>query len=196
MGSMTKPSPSPDLGRTTRNPAFSWQVVSALVLVVLAIGVAVTLGLINNANPVVATGPVPVATVGQPGADSAACKTLMPKLPAELAGSARRPVQGGGDGIAAWGDPAVILRCGLETPQELNCSAALTQVDQVAWLQLANDGLPDTTYLAADRSVRIAVTLPDGTGTAAIQQISDVVSANLPARQPSNKGVLLPTDTR
>ena len=45
MGSMTKPSPSPDLGRTTRNPAFSWQVVSALVLVVLAIGVAVTLGL-------------------------------------------------------------------------------------------------------------------------------------------------------
>jgi Protein of unknown function (DUF3515) len=177
-------------------PLLSWQVVAALVVVVLAIAVAVTLGLVNRANPVVDSGPLPVATVGQPGADSAACMTLMPRLPAELAGSKTRAIEGGGDGIAAWGDPAVILRCGLETPEELTCSSALTQVDGVSWLQLAGDGLPETTYIAADRSVRIAVTVPAGSGTGPIQQISDVVSAALPVRAPCSSGVLLPTDTK
>lgn len=199
--STTRPDPAREL--RPNSSGISWQVISALVVVVLAIGAAVTLGLVNNANPVVATGPVPVAAVGQPGAGSAACNTLMPKLPRIMAGAEQRPIEGGGDGIAAWGDPTIILRCGLETPQELTCSAALTQVDEVAWLQLANDGQPDTTtYIAADRAVRIAVTLPtavtvtDGTGTASIQQISDVISATLTARQPCHNGVLLPTDTK
>ncbi len=173
-----------------------WRVVAGLVVVVLAIGAAVTLGVINNANPVVATGPVPVPAFGQPGADSAACKTLMPKLPTDLAGSKQRPVEGGGnESVAAWGDPLIILRCGLETPQELNCSAVLTLVDDVAWSQL-NDGQPETTYLAADRSVRIAVTLPEGTGTGPIREISDVIAATLKARQPCSNGLLLPTDTK
>lgn len=193
---MTKPGSAPGADTKAGRARLSWQVISALVVVVLAIAVAVTLGLINKANPVVATGPVPVATVGQPGADSAACKALMLKLPTEVAGSKQRPIEGGGDGIAVWGDPTVILRCGLETPQELNCSAALTQVDSVAWLQLPGQGTPDTTYIAADRSVRIAVTIPDGTGTSPIQEISDVVAATLPARQPCTAGVLLPTDTK
>lgn len=198
MEGMTKPSSDPVADSKAGPAGLSWQVISALVVVVLAISVAVTLGLINKANPVVATGPVPVATVGQPGADSAACNSLMRKLPTDLAGSKQRPIEGGGNGIAAWGDPTIILRCGLETPEQLNCSAALTQVDAVAWLELANDGLPDTTYIAADRSVRIAVTIPDGTGTGTgpIQQISDIVSATLPARQPCTAGVLLPTDTK
>lgn len=173
-----------------------WQVVAGLVVVVLAIGAEVTLGVINNANPVVATGPVPVPAFGQPGADSAACKNLMPKLPTDLAGSKQRPVEGAGnESVAAWGDPMIILRCGLETPQELKCSAVLTQVNDVGWFQL-NDDQPETTYLAADRSVRIAVTLPDGTGTGQIQEISDVVVATLKARQPCSNGVLLPTETK
>ncbi len=170
--------------------------IAALTVVVVAIGVAVALGIIRKNSPVVDTGPLPVATVGQPGAGSAACNKLMPTLPQQLAAENRRALQGATVGIAAWGDPATILRCGLETPLELTCSSALTQVNGVSWLQLPDSGLGETTYIAADRSVRIALTIPDGSGTGAIQQISDVVARTLPVRAPCDNGVLLPTDTK
>jgi hypothetical protein len=179
-----------------RSRLLSWQVVAALIVVVVAIGVAVVLGYVTNADPVVDNSPLPVATVGQPGADSAACKKLMPALPEQLTNGRSRVVEGGGDGIAAWGDPAVILRCGLETPEDLTCSSGLTQVNGVSWLQLTEAGLGETTYIAADRSVRIAVTIPDGLGTGPIQQISDTVASTLPVRAPCDNGVLLPTDVK
>ncbi len=186
----------PSTAGVAEAPAVSgrpWQVTAALAVVVIAIGVAVALGLVNKANPVIDSGPLPVATVGQPGADSAACKALMPRLPAVLAGSPRRIIDGGGDGVAAWGDPAIILRCGLETPEDLTCSSALIQVDGVSWLQITTPGLGSSTYIAADRPVRVAMTVPDGTGTGPIQQISAVVTATLKVRPPCVDGVLLPT---
>ncbi len=174
----------------------SWQVVAALTVVVVAIGVAVTLGLIHKNSPVVDNAPLPMATVGQPGADSAACRSLMPALPQQLAGENRRTLEGATDGIAAWGDPAAILRCGLETPEEFTCSSALNQVNGVTWLQLSDSGGGQTTYIAADRSVRVALTIPDGSGTGVIQQISNVIAATLPVRAPCSDGQLLPTDTK
>ncbi len=173
--------------------AVPWQVAAALTIVVLAIAVAGVLGVRTKAAPLV-SGPLPVATVGQPGADTAACRKLMPTLPERLAGTARRTLEGATDAVAAWGDPPVILRCGLETPQDLNCSSALTQVNGVSWLQLTTAGLGETTYIAADRQVRVAVTVPAGAGTGSIQQLSDVVAATLPFRQPCRDGVLVPTD--
>ncbi|MET3803845.1 hypothetical protein ABIB25_000831 [Nakamurella sp. UYEF19] len=174
----------------------SWQAIAALVVVVAAIGVAVVLGYVHTRNPVVVSGPLAVSTFDQPGANSAACKSLMPALPGKLGDGPRRQIDGEPAGIAAWGDPAVILRCGLETPQDLTCSSALVQVNGVSWLQLTEAGLGSTTYIAADRSVRVAVTVPDGSGTAAIQQVSNAVSTTLQFRQPCSNGVLLPTDTR
>ena len=173
---------------------WSWPVIAALTVVVVAI--AAVLGVIQKNHPVTAAGPLPIASFDQPGVNSAACRALMPRLPQQLAGENRRTLEGATDGIAAWGDPATILRCGLETPGELTCSSALTQVNGVAWLQLPDSGLAETTYVAADRSVRIAVTIPDGSGTGEIQQLSDVVAAALPVRAPCSNGVLLPTDTK
>ena len=173
-----------------------WQVLAALGLVVVAIALAVVLARHRQSDPAVANAPLPVSDgVGQPGADTAACKALLPKLPAELAGSGRRAIQGATDAVAAWGDPAVVLRCGIESPQELTCSAALVQVNGVSWLQLTEAGLDSTTYIAVDRSVRIAVTVPVNSGTGAIGQISTVVAATLPHREPCRAGVLLPTDS-
>ena len=169
---------------------------AALAVVITAIAVAIVLGLAKKANPVVNSGPLAMARIAQPGADSAACKSLMSRLPARLAGSVRRTIAGSVPGVAAWGDPPIVLRCGLETPEELTCSSALTQVNGVSWLQLTAAGLGESTYLAADRSVRIAITVSDSAGTGPIQQISDVVSAALPVRPPCIDGVLAPTETR
>jgi hypothetical protein len=173
-----------------------WQVLAALGLVVVALVVAVVLARHRQANPVAINAPLPISDgVGQPGAGTAACKALMPALPATLSGAARRTLQGQVTAVAAWGDPPTILRCGIDSPQELTCSAALVQINGVSWLELTEPGLDSTTYIAADRSVRIAVTLPTGTGTGGIGLLSDVVAATLPVRAPCRAGVLLPTDT-
>jgi hypothetical protein len=173
-----------------------WQVLAALALVLVALVVAVVLAKQKQSDPAIANAPLPVSDgVGQPGANTAACKALMPALPDKLAGASRRTLDGGGSAVAAWGDPAVVLRCGIESPQELTCSASLIQVNGVSWLQLSEAGLDSTTYIAADRSVRIAVTVPTNSGTGAIGGISTVVAAKLPFREPCKAGVLLPTDT-
>jgi len=184
----------PEIGS---NSFITWQVLLALAVVVVTIAVAVVLGVVKRAHPVVAGGPLPVATVGQPGADSAACNRLMPALPGDLDVAHRRTLQGGGSGVAGWGDPPTILRCGMETPQELTCSSPLTVINGVSWLQLPTEvGLDETTYLAADRSVRIAVTVPRSATTAPITLLSSVIATALPAREPCRAGVLLPTDIK
>ncbi len=168
------------------------------IVVIIAVVVG---GLIwKNQQPAAATGPVTVSTVDAPGAAGRYCTQLMTGLPDRLGTSDRRPLVGHPAGTAAWGDPAIVLRCGLPTPAELTCASALTQVSNangqagVQWLQLSDRG--QTTYLAADRPVRIAITLPDGTGTGAIQQMSAVISGILPARPVCSNGTLLRTDDK
>lgn len=154
----------------------------ALPVVVL---ISVLIGGIIYRNSHSAPGPLAVAGVPAPAAESAECAQLLSALPATLDARERRELAVAMPGVMAWGDPAVILRCGLPTPAELTCNAALTELTTVngqrgvQWLQLSAPGA--TTYVAADRSVRIAVTLPDGTGSGAIQEVSAAISGALPS---------------
>lgn len=80
--------------------------------------------------------------------------------------------------VAAWGEPAVILRCGLPTPQELTCTSPIQVVDGVSWLPLHERGV--VTYVAVDRPVRVALTVPETSTTGPWQSISRVVGQTLP----------------
>ena len=60
------------------------------------------------------------------------------------------------------------------------------------WLPI--DGAGATTYLAVDRPVRVALTVPDGTGTGPWQELSRIVAATLPERPICEQGVLVPVD--
>jgi hypothetical protein len=50
------------------------------------------------------------------------------------------------------------------------------------------------TYIAVDRPVRIAVTVPPGSGMGPIQQLSELIAADLPSRPVCQNGVLVPPD--
>ncbi|HWN34218.1 MAG TPA: DUF3515 domain-containing protein [Pseudonocardia sp.] len=94
--------------------------------------------------------------------------------PATTASSASGSVSG-----SASGDP-VVLRCGLPKPPELTNSSALIVIDGVSWLNLSQ---PDRdTFIAVDRPVYLAVTVPRGLGTGPVQTLSDIVRTALPAR--------------
>lgn len=171
---------------------------AAIGVAVLAVVTVIIAASVVNSRPTTSVDdPLAVAAVEAPGAGTPACSTLTAALPAELGGLPRRTLQQADDpslaGVAAWGEPAVILRCGVPTPAELNCSAAVQEVDGVAWIPIAGGG--DTSYFVADRSVRIALTVPaEVTSTGPWQDASKLIAATLPERDICTGGVLLPAD--
>jgi hypothetical protein len=67
--------------------------------------------------------PVQVPPV-TPEAD-ASCPALMSALPLELAGESSRPVQSDSPFAYAWGDPPVVLVCGVDRPAGLEPTSGL-----------------------------------------------------------------------
>jgi hypothetical protein len=167
----------------------NWRPWAAATVAVLVI-VGVVVGSRIASTRAAAQEPVTLVGIDAPAGATAACRSVMAALPQSLGDLARRPTLGDASASAAWGDPAVVLRCGLSDPQGLDCSAALTVVDGVSWWQQSAVG--STTYLAVDRSVRIALTMPDGTGTGPIQSASQVIGSVLPHREPCSNGTLVP----
>lgn len=163
----------------------TWRLVAAIVLPVCVIVAVVVAAAVINSRPATdVSDPLPVSAVDAPGAGTAACAGLLAALPDPLGQLPRRTLDHADDpslaGVAGWGEPAVVLRCGVPTPTELTCSAAVQVVDGVTWLPLYGSGV--ITYLAVDRSVRVALTVPDGTSTGPWQEMSTIIGATLPVR--------------
>jgi hypothetical protein len=106
-----------------------------------------------------------------------ACAALMAALPAELdKGVRRRPVTGDATRTAAWGDPAVTLRCGV--PLAVQTATPLVI-----------DGLPFVTdkqaghvlWTTADRAVNVALDIPTSYEQAYLVQALVPALKRLPA---------------
>ncbi len=71
-----------------------------------------------------------------------ACEALDQVLTGTLQGTVRREVSGvpAGGVARAWGDPAVVLRCGVPQPAEYRPDSQLAVVDGVDWLPVQGDG--------------------------------------------------------
>ncbi|MGH3910784.1 MAG: DUF3515 domain-containing protein, partial [Pseudonocardiaceae bacterium] len=156
----------------------------------LIVGVLVTAAVIRSQHP----GPLPLATIAAPAADSADCVHLLAALPQELDGdgdqsvhrrqvAALAPAAQAPAGAAAWGEPPVVLRCGLGRPAALMATSRLLDVSGVQFLPLPPLGNPGTgagSWVAVDRPVYVVVTLPPEAGSGPLQQIAGVISQTLP----------------
>ncbi len=134
------------------------------------------------------TGPLALPGVDAPDAGTPACAAVLKALPDELPDAGARLVRlpiakPAPPASAAWGGgrgEPVVLRCGVPRPQELTPTSALRQVSRVQWLPVEGDGT--TTWYVVDRAVYVALTVPAGTGTGPLQEVSAIVSGTLPAR--------------
>jgi hypothetical protein len=161
-----------------------WPLGIALALVVaLVVVVLVAASMVRHQAP----GPLGVAAVPAPAADSADCARLLAALPEELDGAElgalrRRQLRAPAPaGVAGWGEPPVVLRCGLGRPPELTATSRLLAVSGVEFLEIPS---PDTsTWVAVDRPVYLVVALPPRSGSGPLQQIATVISHTLPRRE-------------
>lgn len=107
------------------------------------------------------TGPVAV-TPATPSSDEAAvCRGLVNALPDVVADQTRRDVTPDDGTTAAWGDPAIVLRCGVDKPQGFDRFAECTVVNDVDWY--VPDVWPETgslVFSTVGRDVYVEVSLP------------------------------------
>lgn len=76
---------------------------------------------------------VPVESPSLSGADATACSDLVDALPDRVADQQRRPVHPADAYAAAWGDPAIVLRCGVPTPRGFDEFATCQETNGVGW---------------------------------------------------------------
>ena len=67
------------------------------------------------------------------GGDASACADLVAALPDRVAGQPRRPVEPDDRAAAAWGDPPVVLRCGVPEPSGFDELSTCQITNGVAW---------------------------------------------------------------
>jgi hypothetical protein len=91
-----------------------------------------------------------------PAADSPACRQAAGKWPRDIAGMVATTTTSSSPSVRAWGDPAVIARCGVAAVQPT--TADCVAVDDVDWvIEPLTDGIRATTY---GRAPAIEVLIP------------------------------------
>jgi hypothetical protein len=92
-----------------------------------------------------------------PGSERA-CAELLEALPDVVSDAVRRDVEPASEQVAAWGDPPIILRCGVASPPEYRRDAQLLDVEGVGWFPV--DGEGGTFFTATDRRPYVEVAVP------------------------------------
>jgi hypothetical protein len=93
---------------------------------VLSLALCLSLGLAGCAKE-----PVSIDQVTLSADDLARCEALVAALPQQLTDLDRRKVSPAAALGAAWGDPAVVLTCGV--PDDVPAAATCQEVDGVGW---------------------------------------------------------------
>ncbi|MET7480341.1 DUF3515 domain-containing protein [Streptomyces sp. NPDC005648] len=125
------------------------------------------------------------AAVPSPGAKvSELCKGLDKALPSKVDGQDRRDPTPASALTAGWGNPAIILRCGVERPAKMSDPEADgVEVNGVGWL-LEKQGDGSFRFTTTLRKAYVEVTIPKsrtGDGMAPLVDLAKSVGKAIPA---------------
>ena len=131
--------------------------------------------------------PVQVDTPDVTPAADLACPVLMAQLPLELAGETSRLVDSDTPYAYAWGDPAVVLVCGVDPPAGYVVGASTFVISGVEWF--VDDSDPDVVvWTTVDRNVPVQVSVPTSTDSASVTALCPIISTALPYVTPTPGG--------
>jgi hypothetical protein len=153
---------------------------------VLAIGV-LAIGVLATGC---GSGAVQVAPPHPDARTARLCGALARRLPGRLDGQARRSVSPDSALTAAWGDPPIVLRCGVPVPPGLAPTAELTVVNGISWFPEpgaagsgGGSGSGSAVFTEVGRQARAEVAVPasDEPAGPVLVPLSDVIAAVVPA---------------
>ncbi len=129
---------------------------------------------------------LPAITVPAPPASPAAeapCAQVISALPVQLGPLAPRAVHPQPDSpfVVAWGDPAVVLRCGVARPARLvpDSGDLVILVGGVYWLPEQQKDA--TVFTTIDRAVYVEVSVPKSQDYQPLPILGGAIAAKLPA---------------
>lgn len=126
--------------------------------------------------------PVDVPPV-TPEAD-ASCPAVMSGLPLELLGEPSRPVQSDSPFAYAWGDPPVVLVCGVDRPEGWVVGSAAIQINGVQWYVDTSDE-DRVVWTTVDRPVYVEVSVPATVDSAPVTALTTQIAQALPYQEPA-----------
>jgi hypothetical protein len=113
-----------------------------------------------------------------------ACPVLMGQLPVELAGETARRVDSDSLFAYAWGDPPVVLVCGVAPPAGYAADTGTLAISGVEWF--VDDTDPDVyVWTTVDRLVPVEVRVPAEYDSALVTALGPIISTTLPYTEPS-----------
>jgi hypothetical protein len=104
-----------------------------------------------------ATNAVTVAAPALANDVAVACRALIAHLPDQVVTAKRRPVTAGAEQNAAWGDPPLLLACGVPMPS-LEPTTDVYPISGVCWVATPVTG--GALWTTVDRAVPVSVTVP------------------------------------
>ena len=107
--------------------------------------------------------PVTIPTQRLSAADQAACRQVTRGLPDHVADQGRRHTQPADAFGGAWGDPPIVLECGVPVPGGLTRTASCQEADGVGWFvpdSQINDQSADVVMSTAGYRPVLQVTVP------------------------------------
>ena len=103
-------------------------------------------------------GPLTVSAPEPTGAAATACADLRAAAPSTVAGAPVTEVLSDGV-VLAWGDPAIVLRCGVTAAEGMTRASRCDEVDGVGWY---SEDLGDAyRFTTIGRVTPVEVTVPD-----------------------------------
>jgi hypothetical protein len=128
--------------------------------------------------------PVPVDTPEVTPAADLACPVLMGQLPLELAGETSRMVQSDTPFAYAWGEPPVVLVCGVAPPAGYVVGSGTLLISGVEWFVDTSD--PETVvWTTVDRNVPVEVRVPASSDSASVTALGPIIGTALPYTEPA-----------
>lgn len=127
-------------------------------------------------------GPVPVRRAAAPD-DEAACRALIAALPQTLDGLGRRDVEPADALAAAYGDPPVVVTCGVPEPAGFDRFATCQVVNDVDWF-VPTDQIEDqgadvvATTVGREPGVELRVPAEHRPPAGALAELSKPVTEN------------------
>jgi Protein of unknown function (DUF3515) len=149
------------------------------------VGVVVALTLLGLSG--CGSGAVDVSPPSPDTAAATACDALAASLPDAVQDRERRETSPQSDLTAAWGDPAVVLRCGVPSPAAYVPTAELVEVNGVEWFpEELERGYRFTTY---GRSAFVEVSVPDHyrPEVNALVDLAAAVDSAVPVSEPAEE---------